>query len=227
MEILDLRSGGSLKSVAPYPSEGVLLGPGQSYRVGASSTAYGYSVHGRCIVNQRQVFAGEYFCLPGSSPDGEIQCERDSTTAVFIREGFVGLFSIGQTEEQGRVAYIDGCTDSVLVCPPRMGDPCLNFLHFPAGVRQSFHSHPTVRLGVVASGKGTACILNGDRRDEIQISLEPGLVFMLPSSMVHRFETTSGTHLNVIAYHPDSDWGPTDQNHPMLNRTYLVDTLKR
>jgi hypothetical protein len=28
--------------------------------------------------------------------------------------------------------------------------------------------------------------------------------------------------MDVIAFHPDSDWGPTDEKHPMLNRTYLV-----
>ena len=25
--------------------------------------------------------------------------------------------------------------------------------------------------------------------------------------------------LDVIAWHPDSDFGPTDQDHPMINRT--------
>jgi hypothetical protein len=27
--------------------------------------------------------------------------------------------------------------------------------------------------------------------------------------------------MRVIAYHPDGDWGPTDENHTMLNRTYI------
>jgi hypothetical protein len=31
----------------------------------------------------------------------------------------------------------------------------------------------------------------------------------------------SKSSLDVIAFHPDSDWGPTDGTHPMLNRTYL------
>jgi hypothetical protein len=25
----------------------------------------------------------------------------------------------------------------------------------------------------------------------------------------------------VLAFHPDSDFGPTDEDHPMLNRTYF------
>ena len=27
--------------------------------------------------------------------------------------------------------------------------------------------------------------------------------------------------MDVIAYHPDSDWGPTDVEHPMVNRTLV------
>ena len=27
--------------------------------------------------------------------------------------------------------------------------------------------------------------------------------------------------MDVIAYHPDSDWGPTHREHPMLNRTLV------
>ena len=27
--------------------------------------------------------------------------------------------------------------------------------------------------------------------------------------------------MDVIAYHPDSDWGPTDETHPMVNRTFV------
>jgi len=27
--------------------------------------------------------------------------------------------------------------------------------------------------------------------------------------------------MDIIAYHPDSDFGPTDIDHPMLNRTYI------
>jgi hypothetical protein len=32
---------------------------------------------------------------------------------------------------------------------------------------------------------------------------------------------TEDSHLDVIAYHPDTDFGPTDDNHPMINRTWF------
>ena len=31
--------------------------------------------------------------------------------------------------------------------------------------------------------------------------------------------------MDVVAFHPDSDWGPTDAAHPMLNRTYVCKPL--
>ena len=51
--------------------------------------------------------------------------------------------------------------------------------------------------------------------------LKPGGVFMLEEGELHSFATMPGSNMEIIAYHPDSDWGPTDQDHPMLNRTYV------
>jgi hypothetical protein len=42
----------------------------------------------------------------------------------------------------------------------------------------------------------------------------------IPTGSVHSFYTRE-TPLDVIAWHPDSDFGPTDENHPMRNRTIL------
>ena len=99
--------------------------------------------------------------------------------------------------------------------PPRRGDPSLNHLSFPAGVRQSFHIHPSIRLGVVARGTGFACFADQE------IPLVAGTLFCIEERELHRFRTED-ERLDVIAFHPDGDWGPTDQDHPMLNRTYLA-----
>jgi quercetin dioxygenase-like cupin family protein len=123
----------------------------------------------------------------------------------------------GPIEPKGRLRYIDRCSDSLLVAPPRLGDPCLNLLHFPAGIHQTPHTHPSVRCGAIASGNGY-CI-NGDG---VKIDLKAGMVWVIPVDVVHSFHTgDSNDELNVIAYHPDSDWGPVDENHPMLNRTWV------
>jgi hypothetical protein len=44
---------------------------------------------------------------------------------------------------------------------------------------------------------------------------------MLEESELHSFATVPGRTMEIVAYHPDSDWGPTDTDHPMLNRTYI------
>lgn len=95
-----------------------------------------------------------------------------------------------------------------------MGDPCLNLLHIPPHTRQSRHTHPSHRIGVILSGVGECVTPNAT------IPLVPGIVFVIPQNASHSFRT-SGQALRVIAYHPESDFGPTDESHPMVNKTIL------
>ena len=39
--------------------------------------------------------------------------------------------------------------------------------------------------------------------------------------MPHAFETPEGSELDVVAFHPDSDFGPAPKDHPMVNRTIV------
>jgi hypothetical protein len=48
------------------------------------------------------------------------------------------------------------------------------------------------------------------------------LVFVIPEESQHSFHTENKA-LRVIAYHPESDFGPTDETHPMVNKTILSD----
>jgi quercetin dioxygenase-like cupin family protein len=54
--------------------------------------------------------------------------------------------------------------------------------------------------------------------DQGTVSLAPGVVFVLPAGVVHSFHTRED-EMRIVAWHPDSDTGPTDDNHPMRNRT--------
>jgi len=138
-----------------------------------------------------------------------------SRAVVAQRIGFLGIRTFGgPIEAVGRLRYIDRCSDTLLVPPPLLGDPCLNHLHFPPGIEQSEHTHPSVRAGAVARGLGWCDTPDG------RTPLEPGSIFCIPADGRHRF-VTDGSTLDVIAYHPDSDWGPTDQDHPMINRTWV------
>ena len=163
--------------------------------------------------------AGYYFCVPGSFA----LIEADGAGIITQRNGWRGLFSIGgPVERKGRLRYIDRCSDTTIIQPVRRGDPCLNLLYFPPGVVQTAHTHPSDRLGVVLSGAGTCIARNGgvDKR----FKLVPGMVFCIPAEGRHNFATDCGDEMRVVAWHPDSDCGPTDDDHAMINRT-IVDGI--
>lgn len=128
----------------------------------------------------------------------------------------------GPLEKRGRLRYIDGCTDTLLIGPARLGDPCINHLHFPGGVDQTLHTHPSWRVGMVIGGRGLAKVVcSGELR---LLELRPGVVFALPAECLHAFRTVPGETMDVVAWHPDSDVGPTDDAHPMVTRTIVDGT---
>jgi quercetin dioxygenase-like cupin family protein len=142
---------------------------------------------------------------------------------VISRENYQGAFMIGgPAEHEGRLKYIDGCTDSLLIPPVMLGEPCLNLLYFPPDIDQTAHTHPSDRIGIVMSGKGR-CVYWEDGEEKV-IDLEAGMIWVIHTDGIHKFQTPYGEHMRVLAYHPDSDYGPTHQFHPMLNRT-IVDGI--
>jgi hypothetical protein len=54
-----------------------------------------------------------------------------------------------------------------------------------------------------------------------------GSVFVLAPFAAHHFETDTNEELLVMAWHPDSDSGPSHDDHPMLNRTLRVESPER
>ena len=153
---------------------------------------------------------GMYFCAPG-------ECQFDGVGTGFVasRIGYQGLFQIGgPIESTGRLRYIDGCSDTLLISPVVQGDPCLNLLHIPPHTRQTAHTHPTVRFGMIVAGRGVC------RSGTQEHLLEPGVIFSIAPDGIHSFNTHDESLL-VIAWHPDSDCGPTHGDHPMINRTII------
>jgi hypothetical protein len=168
-----------------------------------------------CASGSFSLNTGMYFSVPG-------ECRIDGGRGfVASRVGYQGFFQVGgPVEEQGRLRYIDGCSDSLLIPPVVMGDPCLNLLYFPPGVHQTMHTHPSVRLGAVIRGAGV-CRHNGGEE-----ALVPGTLFAIHAETEHAFSTHEKP-MCVIAYHPDSDFGPEHDNHPMINRTIVAGTSAR
>ena len=178
------------------------------------STYYGYVFEGTTQLitpdNEYRLRTRQYFC---SNQPIVLEGGRG---IVIERLNYRGMNSVGgPVERQGRLKYIDGCTDSLLVPPVKMGDPCLNALFFPEGIDQTAHTHPSMRVGMVIEGKGV-CVT-----PERTYDLVPGTIFIIHEEGQHKFRTSEHDRLTVIAYHPDSDFGPVDENHPMINRTMV------
>ena len=137
--------------------------------------------------------------------------------AILIEcEGYQALNqSGGPYEKSGRLRYIDTCTDSLIIPPVKKGDPCLNVLYFPKNIIQTAHTHPSFRIGIVLEGEGV-CVAEGK-----ETPLKPLDFFYIPENVRHSFNSHTEKGLIVLAFHPDSDFGPTDEVHPMINRTIL------
>jgi len=180
----------------------------------AGATHFGYVHEGSCSVSSA---SGQYTLGPGMvfSVPGEGTVSGRGSGIVVSRHGYRGFFQVGgPIEEQGRLKYIDGCTDSLLIPPIMLGDPCFNLLYFPPGINQTQHTHPSMRVGIVASGTGV-CVTPSET-----IPLVPGQAFVIHAEGLHSFATADRA-MRVIAYHPDSDFGPTHEDHPMINRTMV------
>ncbi|OLR26848.1 hypothetical protein BLD50_04920 [Bacillus cereus] len=198
-----------------YPSTLIGYTGEKTLTVGArTSTTYGYVYSGSIkIKGQKEWMVGQGYYF---SFNEEIEISGDGFAVFYERYGYNGTFNIGgPIEERGRLAYIDGCSDSLLIYPARLGDPCLNLLVFPKNINQTMHTHPSVRLGLVVEGKGVCITPEGE------INLVAGSVFCLDEMKQHCFRTDNNNYMKIVAYHPDSDWGPSDENHPMLNRTLI------
>lgn len=227
---------------------------GNTSHLPGGSTYYGMVTHGSCYIGREQpeytIDEGMFFCLPGPLT---LNATLEGRGLVIERCDYQGFPQIGgPLEGRGRLRYIDGCSDTLLICPPLIGEPCLNHLHIPPGTNQTAHTHPSQRIGVILRGSGyclTPCpcdeveigdyqlnpgqtyvretLDEGGLRIWVRTELKEGMGWWIPTGLLHSFHTGSNEFLDVVAWHPDSDFGPQHDNHPMLNRTYVGDQSAR
>jgi hypothetical protein len=71
-----------------------------------------------------------------------------------------------------------------------------------------------LRVGLIIRGHGHCLTPEG------RIPLDTGRAFVIRPRGLHSFHTDD-SELRVLAFHPDSDFGPTHEEHPMINRTLI------
>jgi hypothetical protein len=192
-------------------------------RLPAGQTHFGFVQGGglevdcfACGQSELKIPSGFYFSIPD---EAHVFVDNPQATGIVVSaRGHTGFLTMGWLELMGRLRYIDGCTDSLLVPPIRLGDPCLNLLYFPKNTDQTMHTHPSDRIGMILSGQGV-CVTQ-DSESETVTRLLPGMLFCIHAGGRHKFRTEDNV-MRVLAYHPDSDFGPTDLDHPMINRTMV------
>ena len=183
------------------------------YKSRTNGTCYGFALDGGIVVCDN----GEHYTLQPRQYFAIHSPLRIFSQCVVVIEldQYKRLQMVGgPCEDRGRLKYIDGCMDSVLIAQPKLGDPCMNLLYFPTNIRQTMHTHPSLRCGMTVSGRGRAIFPNGE------VPLQPGSVWFLETGGEHCFYTDD-SELLVTAWHPDTDTGPTHDDHPMLNRTIV------
>lgn len=192
--------------------------PGELTELDDKGTHFGY------ILNDGEANLGvtrdqrEYRLYPNTvfSFPGAVRISGNARMRIFTAMNQKGMLDIkGDIGSSGRQNYIDGCTSTLLISPVMKGDACINSLYFPEKTKQTQHTHPSIRAGIVANGEGICKTPVGD------IPLQKGNSFFLPPETWHSFHTEERKTLTVVAFHPDSDFGPTHEDHPMLNRTHF------
>lgn len=115
----------------------------------------------------------------------------------------------------GNLSYIDGGTNTTAVNPGRLGDPVINYVHFPDGMRQTLHTHPSHRVGIILQGCGTVEL------DDSDFPLKQGDVFFMQRNVLHNFTCPHNQDVILFVFAPDSGTGPTDEVNPLKIRTYV------
>jgi mannose-6-phosphate isomerase-like protein (cupin superfamily) len=213
MDIFSSSENCTANDVDPQFPTSVIIPAGKTIVVAEGDTVFGFVMSGVCTIDgphfRQEIREGMFFSLPGHLTAYGFH------GMMCVRQKYQGLSLWGgPVERLGRLKYIDGCSDTLLVAPTIKGDPCLNYLYVPPNVDQTAHVHPSVRVGCIIEGAGTCRLSDGI------VDLRRGTIFILPANETHSFHTANYP-LRIVVYHPDSDFGPTDQVHPMLNRTLI------
>lgn len=156
------------------------------------------------------------FCVNQSY---SVICNSDNSSAAII--SFPGLrllesrYYVQDTLDIGNLSYMDGGSNTTAINPGRLGDPVVNYVHFPPNMHQTLHTHPSHRIGMILKGNGKIELDN----DEF-FNVNEGEVFYMRRYTLHNFITLDEPVI-MFVFAPDSGTGPTDEVNPLKIRTYV------
>jgi|DEB0MinimDraft_6_1074348.scaffolds.fasta_scaffold02358_11 quercetin dioxygenase-like cupin family protein len=164
---------------------------------------------------------------------------KDSNFAASVNSGFqaetldedstlvnIKYYGLGMNDERlfvpnargvtGNLSYMDGGTNTTAVNPGRLGLPVINYVHFPKGMQQTLHTHPSQRIGLILSGSGQIELDNNE-----VFPINRGDVWVMERNVLHNFMCNKGEDVTLFVFAPDSGTGPTDEVNPLKVRTYV------
>ena len=159
----------------------------------------------------------KYGCVNTRDPF-TIECEEDSSACIVDFPGLSLLETrifIQECLDMGNLSYMDGGTNTTAINPGRLGDPVINYVHFPAHMYQTLHTHPSHRVGLVIRGNGKIELDNKEYYD-----INEGEIFFMRRNCLHNF-ICEDEDVVVFVWSPDSGTGPTDEVNPLKIRTYV------
>ena len=159
----------------------------------------------------------KYGCVNTRDPF-TIECEEDSSACIVDFPGLSLLETrifIQECLDMGNLSYMDGGTNTTAINPGRLGDPVINYVHFPAHMYQTLHTHPSHRVGLVIRGNGKIELDNKEFYD-----INEGEIFFMRRNCLHNF-ICEDEDVVVFVWSPDSGTGPTDEINPLKVRTYV------
>lgn len=155
------------------------------------------------------------FCV---NNDFRIECDANSSAAVISFPGLSLLESryyIQNDLDIGNLSYMDGGSNTTAVNPGRLGDPVVNYVHFPPNMQQTLHTHPSHRIGLILKGNGKIELDNNEF-----FEVKEGELFYMRRYTLHNFLTYNEPVI-MFVFAPDSGTGPTDEINPLKIRTYV------
>lgn len=157
-------------------------------------------------------------CSISTSNEFRVECGEDSSAIIIDFPGLKMLetrYYVADELDIGNLSYMDGGTNTTATNPGRLGDPVVNYVHFPAGMYQTLHTHPSHRIGMILKGNGKIELDNNEF-----FEVKEGEVFYMRRNVLHNFITTDEPVI-LFVFAPDSGTGPTDEVNPLKVRTYV------